>query len=154
MLYGYRIVSKKWAANAFDGEGARLYGGRWNSKGNSCVYLAGSESLAMLEMLVHLQNSELLASYELYQVTFGQQAGLTIDDADLPSNWQENPAPTDTAEIGDQWLKSLASPILSVPSTIVPRERNYLLNIQHPDANLIVQSATRLDFQFDLRLIK
>ena len=108
----------------------------------------------MLEMLVHLQNSELLASYELYQVAFSQQSGLAIDDEDLPLNWQENPAPTDTAEIGDQWLQSLASPILSVPSTIVPRERNYLLNIQHPDAHTIVQSATRLDFQFDLRLIR
>ena len=58
MITVYRIVKTKWAETAFDGEGARLFGGRWNSKGQSCVYLAGSESLAILEILVHLDNSD------------------------------------------------------------------------------------------------
>ncbi|WP_144431164.1 RES family NAD+ phosphorylase, partial [Pseudomonas syringae pv. coryli] len=52
MIAVYRLVKRKWLAQAFDGEGAKLYGGRWNSKGNACVYCAGSESLALLEVLV------------------------------------------------------------------------------------------------------
>lgn len=50
----WRIVKEKHAATAFSGEGARLYGGRWNSVGTSLVYTSGTKALAALESLVHL----------------------------------------------------------------------------------------------------
>ena len=56
MLKAVRLVSPQYVDNAFDGEGARRYGGRWNSKGTSIVYAASSLALAALEMLVHLIN--------------------------------------------------------------------------------------------------
>ena len=68
-MTAWRIVKQKYpAAQAFAGEGARLYGGRWNSRGVSVVYAAGSQSLAVLEMLVHLDAADLLQSYVLFAV--------------------------------------------------------------------------------------
>ena len=43
----WRITSARFAATAFSGEGARLYGGRWNPKGWEVVYTAQSQSLAL-----------------------------------------------------------------------------------------------------------
>ena len=63
MPQAWRIVSARFQAQAFDGEGARLHGGRWNNPGARVVYCAGSVSLATLEMLVHLPGSALLPSY-------------------------------------------------------------------------------------------
>ena len=60
MISAWRIVKRKRARAAVTGEGARLYGGRWNSAGASIVYTAGSQSLAALEIVVHLDSSELL----------------------------------------------------------------------------------------------
>ena len=54
MIRAWRIVKTRYSADAFSGEGARLYGGRWNSPGVAMVYTAGSKSLATLEVLVHL----------------------------------------------------------------------------------------------------
>ena len=70
MPVAWRIVKASRAASAFDGEGARLYGGRWNSPGHALVYTAENVSLAALELLVHLQESALLASYLLLSVRF------------------------------------------------------------------------------------
>lgn len=138
---GYRLVKRKYASSAFDGEGAKLFGGRWNSKGTAVVYLADSMSLAILEVMVHLENYKALQHYVCYEVSFDASFLLTITDEDLPSNWQEYPAPIDTANIGDQWVKENASVLLSVPSVIVPNERNYMINVNHPKA----KQATRIE---------
>ena len=61
MLTVWRLVTARFAKSAFSGEGARLYGGRWNRKGVLLVYAAGNQSLAMLEMLV--QDEPLRARY-------------------------------------------------------------------------------------------
>ncbi len=152
MITAYRIVKKKWANTAFDGEGARLYGGRWNSKGQSCVYLAGSESLAILELLVHLDNSKVLDNYTLFSVNFEETDVMTLNCDSLPNYWREDPAPAETAAIGDDWLINNVSPVLSVPSTIVTRESNFLLNITHPRFSEIMKTMAELDFELDRRL--
>ncbi|NRD74084.1 RES family NAD+ phosphorylase [Shewanella sp. VB17] len=153
MITGYRIVKKKWAANAFDGEGARLYGGRWNSRGQSCVYLAGSESLAILEVLVHLDNAQQIEHYALFSVTLDEQDVLRLQQQSLPGNWQEDPAPSDTADLGDEWLASQSSLALCVPSSIVARENNYVLNVTHPHFATVLENLIELEFSMDNRLL-
>lgn len=153
MITGYRIVKKKWATNAFDGEGARLYGGRWNSRGKSCVYLAGSESLAILEVLVHLDNAQQIEHYALFSVTLDEKDVLLLQQQTLPDNWQEDPAPSDTADLGDEWLASQSSLALCVPSSIVARENNYVLNLAHPHCATVLESMTELEFSMDNRLL-
>jgi len=66
MLTVWRLVTARFADTAFSGDGARLYGGRWNRKGVPLVYAAGSQSLAMLEMLV--QDEPLRARYVMIRV--------------------------------------------------------------------------------------
>ncbi|WP_214000932.1 RES family NAD+ phosphorylase [Arsukibacterium sp.] len=148
----YRLVNSKWAAQAFDGEGARLYGGRWNSKGQLCVYTAGSEALAILEILVHLNNRAPLAQYRLFQLTIDSNDILTVSLNNLPASWQLQPATADTAQIGNNWLAQQASLALSVPSVIAPREHNILLNPLHPNFETCLATATELDFMPDPRL--
>lgn len=152
-LFLYRIVKRKWIASAFDGEGAKRFGGRWNSKGRPCIYLAGSESLALLEVLVHLESDTILKSYSLLKCSIPKSNIMTLGNA-LPTNWQSEPAPPETAEIGDQWLNSKQSLALQIPSVIVPRENNYLLNPMHPDINIVEKSISEIDIQIDSRLLR
>ncbi|BAJ02183.1 RES family NAD+ phosphorylase [Shewanella violacea] len=153
MITAYRIVKKKWASNAFDGEGARLFGGRWNSRGQSCVYLAGSESLAILEILVHLDNAQQINHYTLFAVELDEKDIMLLDKDALPHNWQEDPAPADTADVGDEWLNSQVSLALCVPSSIVTRERNFLLNVEHPAFDNMMNTKLELEFSMDRRLL-
>jgi RES domain-containing protein len=148
----YRLLKRKWKDVAFDGEGARLYGGRWNSRGKSAIYLAGSQSLAMLEVMVHLNDYRLLASYVLFEVRFPADQISDLSDAEIRKDWQAQPAPTSTAEVGDAWLDQNAGLALAVPSVIVPREKNYLLNTRHPLFTDVAESAEELEFSPDARL--
>jgi len=70
MMTAWRIVPEQWAATAFDGEGARLHGGRWNSPGKPAVYLADTRALAALEVLVHLNPAMAALRYQMIEVSF------------------------------------------------------------------------------------
>ncbi|MDI5885682.1 RES family NAD+ phosphorylase [Cobetia amphilecti] len=152
VVRGYRLVKRKWLKTAFDGEGARLYGGRWNTKGKACVYLASTESLAMLEVMVHLEDNQLLKEYALLEVTFREEVLMQLPEDVLPADWRAEPAPPSTAEIGDDWLEGQSSLVLAVPSVVAPRETNYLVNPEHPAFLALAQSAEEVEFTPDRRL--
>ena len=147
----YRLVKKKYRKNPIDPEGARLYGGRWNSKGKGVIYFADSISLAMLEMLVHIEQRDLLKVYALCSVQVISRMILTLEDSDLPADWQSDPAPRSTALIGDEWVDAKDSLILSIPSTIVPEQRNYIINSLHPEFKKIVRTVSVQSHRFDSR---
>jgi len=149
----YRLIKQKWAHCAFDGEGARRYGGRWNSKGKSCVYVARTESLAILEVLVHLQAQQILQHYSMFELSVPQEDIDYLNPADLPDCWRDEPAPPETAEIGDAWLDGNSGLALAVPSVIVPREWNVILNPRHSRYSAIISHARQLDFELDPRLL-
>jgi RES domain-containing protein len=148
----YRLVKTRWLDDAFTGAGARRYGGRWNSKGTPCIYLAGSISLAMLEVMVHLDDYRLLEHYAVLEVRLPEKDLLELPPDQLPDDWRDEPAPGSTAELGDDWLASVSSLVLAVPSVVVPQERNYLLNPEHPGFAEVVATAVRVDYQPDSRL--
>ena len=147
----WRIVKARFAAAAFDGEGARRFGGRWNSKGVPVVYTAGSRALAVLEMLVHLEDSDLLKHYRLIPVTFRDALVKVLDPRVLPSTWKRRPTPASVRAIGDAWIAAGESAVLRVPSVVVPRENNYLLNPRHADFTKLVIDRPE-PFRFDRRL--
>lgn len=132
-ITAWRIVKARYAASAFSGEGARRFGGRWNSVGTPMVYTAQSQALAVLEMLVHIDASDLLRHYRLISVTFDEVMMQIVDPASLPRTWKRRPAPVSLRGIGDQWIASGRSVVLQVPSAIVPGERNFLINVLHPE---------------------
>lgn len=133
MLSVWRITSKKFTKTAFSGEGARLYGGRWNTPGTPLIYTAESKSLAVLEILIHLESPDLLRKFVLFEVTIEDSLVTPLDPASLPKNWRQDPPPPDAQKLGDEWASSARSPVLQVPSAIVTGEFNYLLNPRHAD---------------------
>jgi RES domain-containing protein len=148
----FRICKTKYASTVFDGEGAFRFGGRWNSRGTRIIYTAGSLSLAALEMLVHLDDDSLLFEYSY--ITVGIPTDLILKVADfrkLPKNWNDSPAPIALQKLGDDWVKSNVSTVLEVPTSIIPIEKNYLLNPLHPDFTKIF-IETPQKFRFDKRL--
>ena len=86
----WRITKRKHARNAFSGEGAREFGGRWNNPGTAVVYTAQSQSLAALEMLVHLDSADLLEKYVLLAADFDQSLIKVLNPSDLPRNWRSD----------------------------------------------------------------
>src|SRR3977135_4212532 len=130
MLIVWRMTRARFARCAFSGEGARLSGGRWSPKGVPVVYTAANQSLAMLEMLV--QDQPLRARYVMIEARV--PSGVTIDRVsigDLPSDWREIGARQKLQTVGAEWATKRKAAVLAVPSAIVPRESNYLLNPQH-----------------------
>ena len=92
-VHAWRIVKRKYAKTAFSGEGARVFGGRWNSPGFPVVYTAGSHSLAALEMLVHLDSCELLNQYVVAEIEIDYSLITEFAHSRLPRNWRVDPAP-------------------------------------------------------------
>lgn len=147
----WRIVQRKLIKMAFTGEGARLYGGRWNSPGHPVIYTAQSQALAALEILVHLDSEKLLRDYVAFPVTIPAHCIEGLSQSSLPKDWRVYPAPRSTRAIGDAWLDRAATPALQVPSVVIPSESNFLLNPAHSQFyKLRIGKPQR--FQFDPRL--
>jgi RES domain-containing protein len=118
----------------FDGEGARRAGGRWNQRGTPMVYASESLALAALEILVHCDPAMLPPDLVAIPADIPEAVRIEpLAEDRLPRDWRQLPAPDALAKIGTAWAQSARSPVLSVPSAVVPRERNYLLNPAHPD---------------------
>lgn len=148
----YRIVMRRYLASAWTGYGAEIYGGRWNHKGHSALYLASSVSLAMLETLVHIQDSSTLSEFELFQIEIDDSQIMLLQRPDWPIDWRSDPAPAATMDLGTEWLESESSVGLLVPSTLVPSENNMLVNPRHKEFQLCLNSVKPLSFSFDPRL--
>lgn len=154
MIRAYRICQARYADTAFDGEGTRLHGGRWNHKGTPVIYLAGSVALAQLEMLVHLDSDSVLMSrYVVIAVDIPDDLITDPGAAALPDDWESRAGKQHTADVGDQWFRSKASAVLKVPSAVVPIEFNYLANPLHPDFHRL-KIGQPMSLRFDSRLVK
>ena len=146
----WRITTARFAATAFSGEGARLYGGRWNPKGFALVYTAESRALALLEMMV--QDAPLRARYVLIPAQLPDTLSVTLVElADLSPDWRGLERRAALQRIGRDWLESGRSAVLAVSSAVVPAERNYLLNPAHPDfVRITMGEPEALDTNFRL----
>lgn len=146
-------ISKCVFSRDLSGTGARMYGGRWNSKGLPLLYSAGSRALALLETLVHVPQKNLPKDLCLTVIQLPDALSIqTIRPADLPNDWRTIPIQPVLQEIGDNWLKNGTAAILRVPSVIVPEENNYLINPLHPESEKIEITSSN-PFIFDDRLI-
>ena len=147
----WRIVKAKHGDDAFSGEGAFRYGGRWNPAGTRLVYVSASLSLATLEILVHLRPGAPFA-FGTFRIHFDDSLLERLDPSDLPDEWREEPPSPSTQSIGDAWARSAHSAVLAVPSAVIPEERNFLLNPAHPDFSKITIDPMR-PFALDRRLL-
>ena len=149
----YRISRQKHAKD-LSGTGAKLNGGRWNSKGRSALYAAEHISLAKLEVAVHLDFDIIPDSYCLIEIELPDHLKIKIVEMDeLPENWNAIPYLQSTQKLGDSILDQNEAVAFKVPSAVVSQEFNYILNPNHPDFKTI--QISKIDsFSFDQRLFK
>lgn len=129
----WRICRRRYVAEAATGEGARLYGGRWNSRGVRVVYASTSLALAAVEMFVNLEPN--LRPADLVSIEGGIPDSLhlaRLDERVLPKRWYET-RDESLHKFGDEWIQAAQSVALVVPSAAIRGEWNVLMNPMHAD---------------------
>lgn len=141
------------AYRELDGEGARLYGGRWNSPGRPVVYASTSLALAALEYLIHVDPTDVPADLVALTIHVPDDAAAErVVAVDLPAGWEQVAEPQACKDAGDAWLEAARTLVLRVPSAPIPEEENVLLNVRHAAAGRVRVVAERAFF-FDPRLL-
>ncbi len=133
-----------------DGVGGLFTGGRWSQRGHRVVYFSDTPALAVLEKLVHLDPEFIDDDYLLGVFEIDIDVALIENLMQLPMNWIGGDV-TETAACGARWLAGGSQALLSVPSAIVPEQRNFLLNPVHRDTTRLRRKQER-PFRFDVRL--
>ena len=149
----YRIAPAK-HAHDLSGEGARLTGGRWNAKATAVLYTSETRSLAAMEYLVHVSLMDLPPEIKIVSIGIPNTSiPKQIDVSNLPEDWHNSPTPFALAKIGTDWVSSMGSLLLRVPSAVIIHEFNILINLRHPE----IKSVSIIDvedFKYDERLYK
>jgi RES domain-containing protein len=138
---------------SLDGRGGLLVSGRWHSRGHEILYCAPNPSTALLEVLVHsgVSQPSALGDFRFLKIEVPDElAGDRIADARLPTDWSSRQDLT--RSLGDQWLRTAATPLLWVRSALVPETFNALVNPNHPDSARIVLLEV-IAFPLDQRLL-
>ena len=149
----WRICRRRYAADARSGEGARLVGGRWNSRGVRVVYASTSLALAAVETFVNLEPNLLpkdLVSIE-GEIPEGVELG-RLDTRELPAGWCEN-RDESLRRFGDEWIRAGQTVALLVPSAAIHGEWNVLLNPLHPHFSKL-RFGEPQPFEFDARMFR
>jgi RES domain-containing protein len=144
----YRFTSEKYSTDV-SGEGAKRFGGRWNSKGIPVLYTSAAISLSLLELLVHSASYDELKSKRLVTIETPEKLLENLPSNKLKKKWQ-----TDIGYcrfIGDSFLLEKKSLLMKIPSAIIPEEYNVLINPLHSDFKKISVKSAKV-FEFDARL--
>ncbi len=145
----YRLTNGEFIKD-LSGTGSKLYGGRWNSAGLNAIYTTENISLAVLEILVHINKYRRPLDYHLIFIELPEKTTTSIIDKEkLKRTWKTDISYSQF--IGDEFLKSSNELLLKVPSAIVDEENNFIINPKHPDISKVKITAAKL-FEFDERL--
>ncbi|MFZ1985384.1 MAG: RES family NAD+ phosphorylase [Desulfatitalea sp.] len=147
------MTKEKYLSQALTGDGSKLYGARWNPPGTVATYTADSLSLAILELLVHLNNYRNIRSYVAVSIQFDESKVTKWPIKSLPKDWNSLPTSATAQQLGQKWLSSSQSVVLQVPSAVVPKQYNYVVNPLHPDFKSVTIGSPLKD-PIDMRLIK
>ena len=148
----WRIASAAHAA--CDGEGARRHGSRWTPRGIPAVFTSATLSLAALERFVHTDSD--LEPVDLVAIPLEISDDIAIESVEvtmLPAGWRTFPPPPALAMIGEQWFNASRTAVLSVPSVVIPHERNFALNPIHREFPELSIGRSE-PFSFDPRMWK
>lgn len=138
------VEAPTYTANDLSGTGAKMTGGRWNSKGTPVVYCETNIALATLETVHYLRSGGLPFNRYLVRVDIPDavwNARRVLQP--LPAGWDAIPAGLTARTAGEDWIASGASALLMVPSVIVPDEYNVLINPRHADAGAITATILK-----------
>ncbi|MFT4152276.1 RES family NAD+ phosphorylase [Parafilimonas sp.] len=146
----YRISRAKFA-NDLTGEGARLFGGRWNNKLTPCIYTSESRALALLEYTVNINIDDVPRALSIITLEIPGKNMLIVKEEELPGDWKSIPAPSSTKKFGTKLLSAAKAPVIKIPSTVIHEEFNYLLNPRHADSGDFKVVEIK-DFVYDMRI--
>jgi RES domain-containing protein len=148
-MRAFRIADRRHAI--FDGTGARLYGGRWNSPGRPVIYAAETFAGALLEALVHANVGKVPRRHAVIDIVIPDSLEVeTVEPRSLPG-WRAE-SQLVCRRFGDRWLNESRSCVLLVPSAVTDgHERNVLINPLHPDFAQITASKPKA-IRWDQRL--
>lgn len=141
-------------ANELDGEGSRIFGARWTSRGRNAVYTASHLSLAVLEVYVNIPQElrDDLPILRAIQISIPDNASARQVSQEQLSELMARPdSPAASRRVGDDWLDRGGTLVLEVPSVLVPEETNFILNPAHPRMREVKTVSSR-SFKFDPRL--
>ena len=145
----YRICNPLFSDD-LSGTGAKLYGGRWNSKGVAMLYASEYISLSILEMLVHNSFTDFLIELNLLYISIGETIEVKeVKNQKLKKDWVNDFEYT--RFMGDQFIKTGTHAILKVPSAVVKEEHNFIINPLHADFKKI-KITESISFLTDKRL--
>ena len=149
----FRIAKKKHSSNELSGLGAYNNGGRWNNVGVYALYTSQNRSLAALEMLVHLEESELPPNLYIMTIEIKDSAPIyEMEDSKLPTDWR-SPENIAVKTIGDKIFKEKKYLGIKVKSAVMPGEFNYVLNPRYPGYNNLVKVIDVEGYNVDERLV-
>lgn len=141
------------AFQALDGDGARQWGGRWNSVGVPVVYSSASLALAALEVLTHADIRDVPDDLVAMSIDVPDEGGVSSIGVDeLPAGWNRIADGAVCVTRGDAWVAEGGTLALRVPSVVVPEEWNVLINPAHVRASGVRVVSSRR-FQFDPRVM-
>jgi RES domain-containing protein len=149
----FRICRERYASEAFSGEGARRFGGRWNARGVPMVYCSSSLALAAIELFVHIEPN--LQPGDLVSIAATLPAGEPAQQFapnDLPPEWwSDDFGPL--RKLGNAWIREKTSLAMLVPSAPLHSEWNVLVNPLHP-AIAQIKIDPPQPFRFDARMFR
>jgi RES domain-containing protein len=127
----YRIADERHPI--WDGTGAALVGGRWNSPGRPVIYGSLSYACAMLEILAHAGIGRVPRTQRFVVAELAEELSVERHDPlTLPAGWDAEDSSVARA-FGEAWLASARSLVLVVPSVVARLEFNAILNPGHPE---------------------
>lgn len=147
----YRLCKEVHSADVLQGQGGLIDWGRWHSRGRRIVYCATVEALAVLEVRVNLGSETPAARYVMHTLELPDEDVTEIAWELLPANWNAVPSRADSQKVGDEWLSSVRSLGLLVPSVHSRTDFNVLLNPAH-SSHERVHVLDRYHYSFDHRL--
>lgn len=140
-LQAFRIARAKFSL--FDGTGAAIGGARWNTKGQRVIYATESYATALLEILVHSNLGRVPRGFAFIEIHIPAEIDIQeITAGDVPK-W-DAPDCVASQSFGSRWYSEMQSAVLVVPSLAASgRQRNILINQDHPRFHLLSASAPR-----------
>ena len=151
ILWRIAAETRRYAADDLSGGGAATHPGRWNADKQAVLYAAPSIAIAVLETAAHMDDAGLPLNRYLVRIDVPDDvwsAREELDASALPVTWSAIPAGRASIKVGADWLTSLRTPILLLPSVIVPEERVALINPGHPWSARLTATIVR---QFDYK---
>jgi len=152
----WRLEKARYVDEAFRGKGSLKTSGRWHHKGTQVAYASEHPGIAVLEKLAWLGRYEVArdSSYLLVPLELDPDEHLErIEESELPEDWDAFPHQEETRDIGTNWSDEKRSPVLGVPSAVLPLAENYLINPFHSQFHDLEQGEPK-PFSWDRRLFR